>query len=299
MQTVDYATDKTKNQGLQNSLSIIQKLLSSESVKYPIQSIQKKQEYGTNIQFISYKNMRILDILTYCLSVSVHNRQVPIHFFVHNMLQNKMYLINQKSTYPYLIKAFNRLLTIYSIDNENTFNGSYVDDNIQRRIMNFSSQQTYGGILNISNMYQQKFYNYSHDKRQWSVDGYTQDIIRKIVDYTDQSMINLLPTKNTLQGFNYSYSYPNYMNGIQYENFKKLFLTNNIGFTIFGNLQRAAGQFITINTQSPGFKKQFGNTWQIYRCVHIWKDKRYFNEVVAVRAYRKGQNKQKVDQVKK
>lgn len=129
--------------------------------------------------------------------------------------------------------------------------------------------------------------------------GYKQETIRKIVDYTDQHIVDLLPTENTLKGFNYSYSYPNYMNGVQYENFKKLFLTNNIGFTIFGNLQRAAGQFITINTQSPGFKKQFGNTWQIYRCVHIWKDKRYFNEVVAVRAYRKGQNKQKVDQVKK
>ena len=97
LQNIDYATN-TRSMPVP-AFEIVQSIFNR--LEYPIASLTENFK-GTPIHFITYKNMRVMDIIQYCLSVST-SIQHGIYFFVHNMLQNKAYLINQNSQYNYLL----------------------------------------------------------------------------------------------------------------------------------------------------------------------------------------------------
>ena len=122
----------------------------------------------------------------------------------------------------------------------------------------------------MANIYKIRFNDYSHIDRKWTFYDYTYDNIKNILR-TDQNKVSLLPSNDILKNYEYLHTYSNYMHGIQYETFKKLYLTTNIGFNIRGDLSRAAGQFLNITSESHGIVKQFGKLWQIYRCIHRWQ----------------------------
>lgn len=97
LQNIDYATN-TRSMPVP-AFEIVQSIFNR--LEYPIASLTENFK-GKPIHFITYKNMRVMDIIQYCLSVST-SIQHGIYFFVHNMLQNKAYLINQNSQYNYLL----------------------------------------------------------------------------------------------------------------------------------------------------------------------------------------------------
>lgn len=270
MQNINYATDKT-NDNKKYTFDIITEILGNESVKYPIAQIPANKYKGKLIDFITYKNMRIMQVIQYCLAVSIDKTidYNKIYFFVHNMLQNKAYLISQSVDYQFMNNPMNMNLTIQGKKQQNSTGSTNIlsDSNL---ITNISTQQTYGGVLSMANIYNIGFYDYSHIDRKWTYEGYAYDDIKKILK-TDQNTVSLLPSNNILKNYEYLHTYSNYMHGIQYETFKKLYLTTNISFNIRGDLSRAAGQFLYIKSESHGIVKQFGKLWQIYRCIHRWQ----------------------------
>lgn len=270
MQNINYATDKT-NDNKKYTFDIISEILENKSVNYPIAKIPANNYKGKLIDFITYKNMRIMQVIQYCLAVSIDKSidYNKIYFFVHNMLQNKAYLISQSADYQFMTNPINMSLTIQGKKQQDSVGSINIlsDSNL---ITNISTQQTYGGVLSMANIYKIGFYDYSHIDRKWTYDGYTYDNIKKILK-TDQNTVSLLPSNDILNKYEYLHTYSNYMHGIQYETFKKLYLTTNISFNIRGDLSRAAGQFLNIKSESHGIVKQFGNLWQIYRCIHRWQ----------------------------
>ena len=273
MQNINYATNKL-NDSKKHSFDIIAEILSNQNVAYPFMSIPAGKYKGKQIDFITYKNMRIMQVIQYCLAVSIEtkNDYSKIYFFVHNMLQNKAYLISQSSDYQFMTNnPLNFNLIIQGKKQQNsvsTVNG-LSELNI---ITNLSTQQTYGGVLSMANTYKIGFHDYSHINRKWTYENYTYNNIKNLLR-TSQNTVSLLPTNELLNKYEYLHIYPNYMHGIQYETFKKLYLTTNISFDVRGDLSRAAGQFLYIKSESNGIVKQFGKIWQIYRCIHKWQQR--------------------------
>lgn len=144
MQNINYATDKT-NDNKKYTFDIITEILGNESVKYPIAQIPANKYKGKLIDFITYKNMRIMQVIQYCLAVSIDKNidYNKIYFFVHNMLQNKAYLISQSVDYQFMNNPMNMDLTIQGKKQQDSVGSINIlsDSNL---ITNISTQQTYG-----------------------------------------------------------------------------------------------------------------------------------------------------------
>lgn len=147
MQNINYATDKT-NDNKKYTFDIISEILGNESVKYPIAQIPANKYKGKLIDFITYKNMRIMQVIQYCLAVSIDKSidYNKIYFFVHNMLQNKAYLISQSADYQFMTNPINMSLTIQGKKQQDSVGSINIlsDSNL---ITNISTQQTYGRCI--------------------------------------------------------------------------------------------------------------------------------------------------------
>lgn len=114
IQNISYATDKLNDKKI-NAFDIIADILTNKKVGYPFAQIEQNKYRGRQIDFITYKNMRIIQVIQYCLAVSIHNTDNnynKIYFFIHNMLQNKAYLISQSYEYQFMKNPINMNLNI-------------------------------------------------------------------------------------------------------------------------------------------------------------------------------------------
>lgn len=235
------------------------------------------------INFITYQNQTIKDVITYCLSVGA-NLKSPPFFFMQRLLDNTGMFVNQFSENP-------------ELRNTKLNQAMQIKTNVQVMVQSqFSiahdiiSNNCAAGVDNIINLKTTIFHDYNHNKREWGTTTYQDSKIADALSlnkqrYSSQNYLRVFTSDKILHGLTNRVYLSNYMHGYMYKHMRNLILgSDTLQLNIGGSLDRDCGQFINLNVNS-NFKiaREFDKQWQIYQCAHIWQNQEYYNDIICFR----------------
>jgi len=160
----------------------------------------------------------------------------------------------------------------------------------------FSDFSTHDNIQNIKSHF---IYNYNNINKEFLIDSESSNFKNILQSFLDNYSSDLFPNTpyNALQLNNKNIShdinlYPPDTNtsvGRNQNLYRLLCLNNSIQFTVIGGIYRKAGYFIALKKKdAPGdnqfFNKILGNYF-ILNTQHIFNDKNYINNIIAVKPY--------------
>ena len=271
IKNINYANNK--EQGKLSPYQIISNILNL--VDYPL--LSEFKDTSQKIDFISSQSMSIKDMINYCLHMGVSEYDPPT-YFIHRLLDNKAILFNQLLDFNIMKKNFNLCLQVSTDKGMSTSDFASVASNI-------ISDITTGGIINMKCLANHTFNDFNHNTRQWTQKIYNAKNISKLLsNIIGISQERVFMPLNLMDTAELSVNYANFEQSKMYDVFRNLELgSNNLQFTILGELERDAGQYIYLNVQNQNLQSNIHGLWNIYRCAHIWEGKKYTNDVVCYR----------------
>lgn len=271
IKNINYANNK--EQGKLSPYQIISNILTL--INYPL--VPDFVDTTQKIDFISSQSMSVKDMINYCLHMGVSEFDPPT-YFLHRLLDNKAVLLNQKTDLNIMKNDYNLGLQVF------TDEGTSLSD-LSLQAGNIISNVTVGGIINMKCLSTHVFNDFDHNNRKWTQKSYTAKGISKLLsDITGIDQERVFMPLELMDQSELHLSYPNFEQSKMYDVFRDLELgSNNLQFTIFGELSRDAGQYILLNVQNQNLKSNIFGLWNIYRCAHIWAGHTYTNDIVCYR----------------
>lgn len=249
-----------------------------KKINYPIKQ-ENIPPSNRAIYYITDQNSTVKDMIDYCLYYGCDQDNPPTYLF-HHIIDNEPVLYNQNFIQKITKYKVNMGLSLITDQGVGDVNKELI---IQNPIL-FSNNPS---ILH----YQEKAlyiqWQYDHMNRTWSQNIYTPNKIDKLltISQDQHKLIKSSFYPETYEESNIrTYKY-NFDTDI-YEKMKDLDLnTNNIKFSVIGNILRQVGQPIYINGHQKNYYNTFCGLWQIYSILHIFDEKTYTNNIIGYRTF--------------
>lgn len=267
------------NQTESNMLSpyqIISNLLLK--INYPIKD-QNIPPSNHKIYYITDQNATVKNAIDYCLYYGCDQQNPPTYLY-HHLLDNQPVLYNQAFITKMTTYKINMGLSLITDQGVGDVNKELIIDSPNL----FSNNQS---LLH----YQEKAlyiqWQYNHIERTWSQNIYTPEKIDKLLTISEQQSKTIKSSfyPETYEESNIRLYKYNFETNI-YQKLKDLDLgSNNIRFTVIGNMLRDVGQPIYINGNQKNYYNAFCGFWQIYSILHIFTKQKYTNDIIGYRTF--------------
>lgn len=136
------------------------------------------------IDFITYQNMTVLDVIQYCLARAIHQQCAP-YFYMQRMLDNKAMLVNFFSENQCLFNKNNYNLewffTKVNLEDVESTTGISEQLTSKNKIYDATIIQGYGGLNQLYNIKSKIFNSFDHLTRTWSTDEYSSILIDSLL----------------------------------------------------------------------------------------------------------------------
>lgn len=268
-------------------------------IKNILQSIDYSNSFGvlyvndtTNqIHYINGQSMQVKDQINYLLKRTPSINDPP-SYFVHNILDDKPLLINNKLYQDRLENL--RPVKDGQKKNFNSFKLYGYSSPIMigttsniNEVCELSDVSFNAGINSYIYFGNHNFYDFNQQNRTWKKTQYNWENINNLLNNNIkdiQQLETILPNSQNIKQAKYEIDYPNFSHEKIYNNLRNVQIGMNcIKFKTIGHLTRDAGQYVLIDCSDDSEMKRFGGLWNIHTCRHLFKNDLYINEYICYR----------------
>lgn len=241
----------------------------------------------TKMVYISPANYTVTMNVDYLLKMASRSKSSGMFYFLYNMYDSVGYIYNPNAMFNKIDPA--NLYSYVLPFNVATIPGREGDSGSELLNINDFRFQNYIGGHNMFN-YTGKttLYNFDYLNRRLVKDVYKLKDIQAIVPALNESnktFQSIYKDKSDLFKMNkYDREDVNWAYSRLYEKTDMLFRMGNVmEFRMMGNILRDAGQLMVVRAPSTILNLRYGGIYMIMRVRHSFTNKRYINDIVAVR----------------